>query len=64
MKIKANEELFNSWINFSSRDLAGIVQNDMEITEEQLREWDDRFEKRLFEFTRLRNKTVNYIRRG
>lgn len=41
IKVKANEELFNQWrqIGHKITNLASIVQNDMEIEEKELAEW-------------------------
>ena len=41
IKIKGNEKLFNDWIHlkWKIQHLAGMVQNDMEIEQEELEEW-------------------------
>ena len=66
--VKANEELFNKWkfIENPFTELKKIVQNDGEITPQQLEEWvsnfvglRDRFSKKL---DKLYSETVAYIR--
>ena len=39
--IKSNEELFNRWkeATYVLRNLSSIVQNDIEITEQEWKEW-------------------------
>ena len=41
IKIKMDEKLFKDWIRlkWKMQHLAGMVQNDMDITEEYLEEW-------------------------
>lgn len=42
IKVKANKQLFDRWRKFNPQ-LASIVQNDMEISDEQLQEWRVRY---------------------
>jgi len=41
MKIKANEYLFNEWkkLGYEITNLSSMVQNDMEISDEELIDW-------------------------
>jgi len=41
MKVKANEELFNKFepLSFRLRDLRAIIQNDMEISWLEIKDW-------------------------
>ena len=73
MKIVANEELFNRWKNFETRHMmfgfSGIVQNEMELTEDQLKLWiiesrnriKDKLSTITSEFIALSEETVSYI---
>lgn len=66
--VKVNEELFNQWKDLDNpfNVMKSIVQNDMEITVQQLEEWmsnyvgnRDRFARQL---DKLFSETVAYIR--
>lgn len=79
-KIKSNERLFNEWMRVSASphskvgmDTWVIVQNDMEMTGEQLNEWykytgkcieetEKQFKQVIEELKKLRTQTVNYIK--
>ena len=41
MKIKSNEDLFNEIYHYAARvtHMAGLIQNDVEITQEEYNEW-------------------------
>ncbi len=66
IKIKSNEELFNKWneLGMKIQLLRGIVQNDMEITEEMLNEqFLDIYDKNMKSLQSLRTETLNYIKK-
>jgi hypothetical protein len=60
MKIKANEELFNELKKFADLfgcDLSSIVQNDNEITPQQLADWQNMANKSVQDFMK-RNSEI------
>lgn len=70
-EVKSNEELFNQLKSLDQK-LAGIVQNDQILTEEQVKEWRDyyttqlryfhqEYMKKINEFTSLMQKTILYL---
>jgi hypothetical protein len=63
MKIKANEELFDSWkaVAFQISELGTIVQNDMEITNEAFIEWLRRTARTQEVMRRLISSTTKYV---
>jgi hypothetical protein len=79
-KIKANEDLFYRWMKLQTKTQLivrgqDIVQNDMEMTAEQLNEWYKGltadiesvrvdFKKTLEELDRLKAITIDYIKNG
>lgn len=46
IKIKSNKQLFDRWKKFD-QGLAGIVQNDMSVSEEQIAEWAGRYQDHI-----------------
>ena len=62
MKIKANKDLFERWRELGSRigSLASIVQNDTEVTSEQILEWLGHVDFSLDALMALRDTTVCY----
>ena len=79
-KIKTNEQLFEDWLRVSTslhtklgNYGAAIVQNDMELSAEQLNEWyeytgelieetEQHFIEVIEELKELRKQTVQYIK--
>lgn len=79
-KIRANEKLFNDWIKTSTIPHtklgmlgASIVQNDMELSSEELNDWFEEvgesineteihFAEVINELRRLRQQTARYIK--
>ena len=58
------EQLFNSWIETKEdiQMLAGIVQNDIQLTEEDLLSWLERFDEFKLKLQNLQIKTVRMVR--
>ncbi|EJW13972.1 hypothetical protein M5X02_31940 [Paenibacillus alvei] len=79
-RIKSNEKLFNEWMRVSASphsklgiDTWAIVQNDVEMTGNELNEWykhagkmiketENHFAQVIEEMKKLRTRTVNYIK--
>lgn len=63
MQVKANEALFNQWHSLAERIklLAGIVQNDVEMSVSQFLEWNTLSYELTEEMKRLRKITGNYL---
>lgn len=66
MKIKSNEELFNEWQRLSLRLLhvRSIVQNDIESSPEEVKEWMDGARELKEDLTTLIQKTETYCLSG
>lgn len=66
MKIKSNEELFNEWQRLSLRLLhvRSIVQNDIESSPEEVREWMDGARELKEDLAALIQKTETYCMGG
>lgn len=64
MRIKSNESLFNRWRRLGSRisNQASIVQNDMEVSEEEIAEWCDILLQLYEKLEQLQIDTLSYIR--
>lgn len=79
--IKTNEQLFNEWMRVSTSPHtklgmygASMVQNDMELSREQMNEWyeycgelidetERHFTEVIEELKKLRQQTVQYIKK-
>jgi hypothetical protein len=63
LKVKTSEELFNKFktLSLSVRNLASIVQNDMEITTDQLTEWEVVAQRVREEFDNLIETTKRHV---
>lgn len=79
-KIKSNEKLFNEWMRVSASpnskvglETWAIVQNDMEMTGDELNEWyiyttqlihdtEAHFQEVLEDMKKLQKRTVDYIK--
>ena len=63
-EIKANEKLFDEWVHQAQRvrSFAGIVQNDMILSDEFLKEYHDNFKKCMKELNDLYYNTIGYIK--
>lgn len=79
-RIKSNEQLFNEWMRVSASphskvglDTWSIIQNNMEMTGDELNEWHLRtteliyetevhFQEVLEDMRKLQKRTVNYIK--
>jgi hypothetical protein len=63
-KVKSNNELFNAWgkLMCNLRDMKAIVQNDLEIDENVLRDYVRFFKQHREEELKLFSKTVKYIK--
>jgi hypothetical protein len=64
--IKGNKFLFEEWHKLAIQvsGLAGIVQNDIEITNEDYEEWIKLAIKHSNKITELTNKTIQYVEKG
>lgn len=63
MYIKANEELFNSWRHLGMKvsDCAAVVQNNIQLTQEEIDEFKEITTKINAEFQLLVAKTEYYL---
>ena len=63
MKVKANENLFNEFEDLSLRigEMKSIVQNDMEITEEDISDFSERMNEISTRIYDLTYKVVTHI---
>jgi ferritin len=65
-QIKANKELFNAWgkLLFNLRDMKAIVQNDIELDEQALRDFARFFKEHRAEELEVFHRTVKYIKKN
>ncbi len=58
------EQLFNRWLNMKHdiQQLAGIVQNDVELTEDDLAYWLSEVDRFKVNFNELRLETIRLVR--
>jgi hypothetical protein len=65
MKVKADEDLFYRWkaLNVQIDGIASIVQNDMEITEEEWKDWCNNTTKLIRNIRQLRFETCEHLSR-
>ena len=67
IKIRANEELFNK-IKYITEGLnsflPAIVQNDMEVTEDEIEEFTEKYTKMMDELEKVMEEVNKYVMKG
>jgi hypothetical protein len=63
MKVKGNQKLFDAWMTLCIQltQESCIVQNDMEISEEDVKEWNNNVDFLLRTLSNLQEQILNYV---
>ena len=63
IKIKANDTLFSKYqaISQSVYLLSCMIQNDMEVDESEIAEWNEHFKKNINSLKILHKETLDYL---